>query len=68
MPKSKVGFKPELCISCGICLEVCRHGALKVVGKDHGYSRIEKDDSKCMNCFDCMTEMECPGDAFFWYI
>jgi len=61
---NKVIFKPELCLACGQCLEVCKHGALSVVAKTFGYSRVEKDDSKCVNCMDCMTEISCSGDAF----
>jgi ferredoxin len=68
MPKSKVEFKPENCMACGQCIEICRHGALSVVSKAHGYSRVEKDDSKCVNCFDCMTEIDCSGGCFVWAV
>ncbi len=50
---------PELCVGCGLCLEVCPHGVLEL---DHKRVKVVRHDD-CMECGACMTN--CPVGALF---
>ncbi|MCB2225641.1 MAG: 4Fe-4S dicluster domain-containing protein [Desulfarculaceae bacterium] len=50
---------PELCVGCGLCLEVCPHGVLEL--KDKRVVVARRDD--CMECGACM--INCPAEALF---
>lgn len=64
--EGRVDLKPERCMACGQCLDICESGALQITSKAHGYARVEKDESKCTNCFKCLTDIDCSGNAFVW--
>ncbi|HEY9765907.1 MAG TPA: mercury methylation ferredoxin HgcB [Chroococcales cyanobacterium] len=49
-------LNPELCVGCGMCLEVCPHGVLACEGKA---SILEAD--RCMECGACARN--CPAKA-----
>ncbi len=53
----KVEYKEDACISCGVCVKVCREKALTM--KD---GKIEIDNTKCNNCARCVKS--CPTDAW----
>ncbi|MCF8034600.1 MAG: 4Fe-4S binding protein [Desulfarculaceae bacterium] len=48
---------PELCLGCGLCLEVCPHGVLEL--RDQRVAVARQDD--CMECGACM--INCPAGA-----
>lgn len=48
----------ENCTGCGICADVCLHGALRM-GRAAAFP--EGVDGACVGCMDC--ERECPFDA-----
>lgn len=50
-------YHEDACISCGVCVKVCRSGALKMVDGE-----IEFDESKCNHCGRCVKS--CPVDAW----
>ncbi|MDR3255824.1 MAG: 4Fe-4S binding protein [Synergistaceae bacterium] len=52
-----VNWESELCSMCGVCLKVCRPGAIKI--KE---DRLELDGAKCDNCGRCVKS--CPADAW----
>jgi ferredoxin len=49
----------EVCVGCGVCLEVCPHGVLDLVDKR---VRVVARDA-CMECGACMTN--CPSGALW---
>lgn len=53
----RVEWLPDKCISCGLCVKVCRVGA---VSSEDG--RITVDQSKCNYCGRCA--FGCPTDAY----
>lgn len=62
--KIKVVRFPELCKSCGLCVEVCPKKAIKFSKKNIGCTgnpAIEIDIEKCIGCKQC--EMICPDCA-----
>ena len=52
-----IDYKPETCISCGVCIKACREGALSLVD-----GKVVLDTSKCNNCGRCVKS--CPVDAW----
>jgi len=50
---------PELCVGCGLCVEVCPHAVLELIDKRVSLAR--RDD--CMECGACMTN--CPTGALW---
>ncbi len=48
----------DSCTGCGICVDVCGHGALRM-DRDTPYP--EAVAGACVGCLDC--ERECPFDA-----
>ncbi|MDI6850317.1 MAG: 4Fe-4S binding protein [bacterium] len=53
---AKATVNEERCIGCGVCENVCRTGAIKVL---NGVAKV--DVKKCIGCGDCVTL--CPQDA-----
>jgi len=53
----EVTYKPESCISCGVCIKACRTGALSMED-----GKIVLDESKCNKCARCVKS--CPTDAW----
>ncbi len=54
---TKVAWKEDACISCGLCVKVCREGALKLED-----GKIILDQEKCNYCGRCVKS--CPTDAW----
>ena len=54
---TKVAWKEDACISCGLCVKVCREGALKLED-----GKITLDQGKCNYCGRCVKS--CPTDAW----
>ena len=52
-------FDESKCDGCGICVEKCPTGALKLEG-----GKLRRDEEKCQHCSHCM--FECPTGAWFW--
>lgn len=50
---------PELCTGCGMCTNICPHGAIKMVSGFHGFVFPEVDNTKCINCGLCASR--CPA-------
>ncbi|MDR1580521.1 MAG: 4Fe-4S binding protein [Synergistaceae bacterium] len=50
-------LNPEICVGCGICVDVCPHGVFHIEG---GKARIEDLDG-CMECGACA--LNCPKEA-----
>ncbi|MGN1392794.1 MAG: 4Fe-4S binding protein [Succinivibrionaceae bacterium] len=55
-----VVFTRANCIGCGLCVKVCREGALTQDKEDK--NNIIKDDTKCNNCGRCVHS--CPTDSW----
>ena len=54
---TKVQLKEDACISCGVCVKVCRTGAITLED-----NKIKVDESKCNYCGRCVKA--CPTDAW----
>ena len=52
----------HLCLSCGACHAVCRHGSIRYYETVGGYLFPEVDESTCINCGLCYEV--CPGIHF----
>jgi ferredoxin len=50
-------YDPALCTGCGICVDVCPHGAFEMKGK----LAYLVDAQACMECGAC--QLNCPFDA-----
>jgi Fe-S-cluster-containing hydrogenase component 2 len=50
----------DLCTGCGICLEYCRSGAMKMPGRS-----VEIEEGLCTSCGACAEV--CPLDAIYEY-
>jgi len=62
--KRKISYFPELCKSCGLCVEVCPQKAIKFSKEEIGHTgnpAIEFDVDKCIACKQC--ENICPDCA-----
>jgi len=51
--KPELILRPERCIGCGACLEVCEHGAILLRSGQNG-ERIVTDRERCTACGDCV--------------
>jgi pyruvate formate lyase activating enzyme len=49
-------FRPDFCVDCGVCVNVCSHAA--ITKKEN---RIETDRGRCVSCGDCAAV--CPANA-----
>ena len=62
-----VMLQPELCILCGLCVDVCPHNCITIVRADHagvgtaGQSALLLDESLCIRCGLCVNR--CPPGA-----
>ncbi len=54
---TKVTWKEDACIACGLCVKSCRSGAITLED-----GKITVDDSKCSYCGRCAKS--CPVDAY----
>ena len=50
---------PELCLGCGLCVQVCPHGVLEL--RDKRVRVARRDD--CMECGACVSN--CPAEALW---
>lgn len=48
------------CVACGACVEVCEHGALRLLGRKTDAARYEIDATHCTGCALCIDSCE-PG-------
>ena len=56
----RTGIKSE-CLGCEACLQVCAHGALKIVTDKEGFRYPELNKDLCVNCGLC--NMVCPEEV-----
>lgn len=49
------------CMSCGMCLEYCKHDAIKL-NSTFGYAQAKIDQVKCKQCKACL-KVDCPAEA-----
>jgi len=62
-----VMLQPELCILCGLCVDVCPHNCITIVRADHAgagtaaQSALLLDESLCIRCGLCVNR--CPPGA-----
>jgi formate dehydrogenase (NADP+) beta subunit len=62
-----VMLQPELCILCGLCVDVCPHNCISIVPADRigvgtaGQSALLLDESLCIRCGLCVNR--CPPGA-----
>ena len=62
-----VMLQPELCILCGLCVDVCPHNCISIVPADRagvgtaGQSALLLDESVCIRCGLCVNR--CPPGA-----
>ena len=60
-------LKPELCILCGLCVDVCPHDCISIVRADrHGLGTVDQsalliDETSCIRCGLCVNR--CPPAA-----
>ena len=60
-------LQPELCILCGLCVDVCPHNCISIVPADHagvgtaGQSALLLDETLCIRCGLCVNR--CPPGA-----
>jgi formate hydrogenlyase subunit 6/NADH:ubiquinone oxidoreductase subunit I len=60
-------LRPELCILCGLCVDVCPHRCISIVRGDHGglgtqsQSALLIDEELCIRCGLCVNR--CPPSA-----
>lgn len=52
-------IKTENCVGCGICLDYCPVGAIKLVD---GKAQVMKEE--CTECWVCFRSKACPNDCF----
>ena len=52
-----IEYKPDACISCGVCIKACREEALSLVD-----GKVVMDKSKCNHCGRCVKA--CPADSW----
>ena len=52
-----IEYKPDACISCGVCIKACREEALSLVD-----GKVVMDESKCNHCGRCVKA--CPADSW----
>ncbi|MDR3155407.1 MAG: 4Fe-4S binding protein [Deltaproteobacteria bacterium] len=49
----------EACTGCGLCVKICRDGALSLAGEE---GPVRLDPARCNNCGRCVSS--CPSDAW----
>jgi formate dehydrogenase major subunit len=60
-------LKPELCILCGLCVDVCPHDCIEIVHAEEtaagepGKSALVLDEELCIRCGLCVER--CPPHA-----
>jgi NADPH-dependent glutamate synthase beta subunit-like oxidoreductase/NAD-dependent dihydropyrimidine dehydrogenase PreA subunit len=54
-------LRPELCILCGLCVDVCPHKCISIVRVDEAKSALLLDESTCIRCGLCINR--CPPSA-----
>ncbi len=52
--------KTELCTGCGMCMNVCKHGAISMHTDKHGFLYPKVDEKKCTLCNQC--KKFCPSN------
>jgi Pyruvate/2-oxoacid:ferredoxin oxidoreductase delta subunit len=56
-------FSPSIdraaCVACGVCVEVCEHGAVRLSASgDRGGARYDVDGTRCTGCAVCVDSCE----------
>jgi len=54
-------LRPELCILCGLCVDVCPHKCISIVRVDEEKSALLLDETTCIRCGLCINR--CPPSA-----
>jgi formate dehydrogenase (NADP+) beta subunit len=54
-------LRPELCILCGLCVDVCPHKCISIVRVDEAKSALVLDETTCIRCGLCINR--CPPSA-----
>jgi formate dehydrogenase (NADP+) beta subunit len=54
-------LRPELCILCGLCVDVCPHKCISIVRVDEAKSALLLDETTCIRCGLCINR--CPPSA-----
>ncbi|MFB0556711.1 MAG: DUF362 domain-containing protein [Dehalococcoidia bacterium] len=56
--KSILEINKELCLGCGLCIQVCPQGAINLI-----WGKAEIDARRCNSCYQCLNI--CPQGAIF---
>jgi len=56
--KSILEINKELCLGCGLCVQVCSQGAINLI-----WDKAEIDARRCNSCYQCLSI--CPQGAIF---
>jgi len=56
--KSILEINKELCLGCGLCIQVCPQGAINLI-----WDKAEIDARRCNSCYQCLNI--CPQGAIF---
>ncbi|MCF7935153.1 MAG: 4Fe-4S binding protein [Synergistales bacterium] len=67
MPKGHIRVNEERCKSCGLCVEVCPSGVLRISERinSRGYRPVEQFKEGCIACRMCA--LTCPDVAIEVY-
>lgn len=53
----------SLCTSCGMCVDICTKGAIKLVTNKYGFDYPEVDNDLCINCGLCQKKCHINNDV-----
>lgn len=59
-----MNLKSDECMACGMCLDICPFGAIKIEEGD-GYNGCYIDPEVCTDCGACLNNVDCPGECFY---
>lgn len=51
----------NMCTGCTLCVQICKHGAIRMVENEEGFLYPEIDEEKCINCGLCVRK--CPANC-----
>ena len=53
--------KVELCSGCGMCIQLCKHSAIKMISDIEGFLRPVVEPALCVDCGLC--QKRCPANS-----